>query len=601
MYLKRSVRRKDGKEHFTWSIVESRRIKGGSTVQRHVLYLGEINDGQRAQWQHCLEVVERDGQAPAQARQIALFAEDRAPQKVLDGAEVVQVRLSHLSLHRPRQWGACWLFTELWRELKLDDFWREKLGVSREGTRWESVLATLTAHRLIAPGSEWALHRDWFERSAMADLLGGDASLAAKNTLYRCLDLLLPHKTALFDHLQKRWSDLFGIKFDVLLYDLTSAYFESDPPDNAEDKRRFGYSRDKRSDCVQVVIALVVTPDGFPLAYEVLSGNTSDKTTLRAFLSKIETQYGKAERIWVMDRGIPTEEVLTEMRASDPPVFYLVGTPKARLGQLEKELAEKPWEEVRAGVDVKLLPQENELYVLAQSRSRIDKERSMRRRQLKKLWARLKDLRTMKNLKRDALLMKLGAAKNEAPAAWKLIDIEVPEARQAVTPETFRYALRRDKLREVRRREGRYLLRTNLTGRDPAALWKFYLQLTQIEEAFKNLKGDLGVRPIFHQREDRIEAHIFVAFLAYCLHVTLRHRLRGKAPGLTPRSVLEKFATLQMLDVHLPTTDGRQLILTRHTHPEAELSVLLHQLGLTLPAQSPPKIMSSAALPQPPM
>jgi transposase len=587
--LKCSVRRKDGKEHRSWSIVESRRVKGGrSTVQKHVLYLGEINDDQRAGWQKTIEVVTRAGASPV-LRQMALFAGDRAPQEV-PGVETVQVRLSQMSLRRPRQWGACWLFTELWRDLQLDTFWQERLAPSRKGTPWAKVLATLVAHRLIDPGSEWALHRSWFERSAMADLLGDDFRLAADDTLYRCHDLLLEHKSALFDHLQDRWRDLFGAKFEVLLYDLTSTYFESDPPENTDDKRRFGYSRDKRGDCVQVVIALVVTPDGFPLAYEALPGNTSDKTTLRAFLQKIETQYGKAGRIWVMDRGIPTEEVLAEMRASDPPVSYLVGTPKARLGQLEKELAQKPWEEVRTGVDVKLLPQENELYVLAQSRDRVHKERSMRKRQLKKLWARLKELRAMKSLKRDALLMKLGAAKNESPSAWKLVEIKLPEPRQSVTPETFTFRLLREKLREARRREGRYLLRSNLTSHDPAALWKFYLQLTQIEEAFKNLKGDLALRPIYHQREDRIEAHIFVAFLAYCLQVTLRQRLRVKAPGLTPRVVLEKFAAVQMLDVHLPTTDGRHLVLTRYTQPEPEIELLLAQLDLHLPSQSPPKV-----------
>ena len=595
MYLKCNRRVKNGKEHRYWSIVENRRC-GQRMAQRPVLYLGEINDSQREAW---IEAIEAFDEASGEQARLALFPADRALPKAVEGTQNIAVRLREFVLKRPRQWGACWLFTELWRELQLDDFWGEQLGRSREGTRWEAVLATLTAHRLIDPGSEWALHRHWFDHSAMADLLGGDASLAADDTLYRCHDLLLEHKRALFGHLQNRWRDLFGAKFEVLLYDLTSTYFESDPSENPQDKRGFGYSRDKRSDCVQVVIALVMTPEGFPLAYEVLPGNTSDKSTLHDFLSKIETQYGKADRIWVMDRGIPTEEVLAEMRASDPPVYYLVGTPKTRLGQLEQELAQKPWEEARAGVEVKLLPQENELYVLAQSRDRMHKERAMRQRQLKKLWARLKELRAMKNLKRDALLMKLGAAKNQGPAAWRLVDLKLPEPRQAVTPETFRFRLRRDTLRETRRREGRYLLRSNLTGQDPAALWKFYLQLTQIEEAFKNLKGDLALRPIFHQREDRIEAHIFVAFLAYCLHVTLRQRLSAKAPGLTPRAVLEKFAAVQMLDAWFPTTDGRWLVFHRVTQPERDVQLLLAQLGLQLPPQSPPRITSNGQLDAP--
>ena len=432
----------------------------------------------------------------------------------------------------------------------------------------------------------------------MGDLLGGDFALVEKNALYRCLDKLLEHKPALFTHLHRRWQDLFGARFDVLLYDLTSTYFESDPPSDDSDKRRHGYSRDKRSDCVQVVIALVVTPDGFPLAYEVLPGNTADKTTLRAFLSKIEAQYGKAERIWVMDRGIPTEETLAEMRQSDPPIGYLVGTPKGRLSKLEKSLIGLPWREVRPGVEVKLLAEDDDLYVFAQSRARIDKERAMRKRRLKQLWARLKKLAEM-DLTRESLLMKLGAARAKAPAAWRLLDI-------TVDPDTaaFTYALNRKKLRQARRREGRYLLRTNLRGRDPAELWRFYIQLVEVEAAFKTLKDDLNLRPIYHQLEQRIEAHIFVAFLAYCLHVTLRARLRPLAPGLTPRAVLDKLAAIQMLDVHFPTADGRTLILSRYTEPNADQKLLMRQLGLTLPPQPPPRITALAPAvqhPQPAM
>ena len=445
------------------------------------------------------------------------------------------------------------------------------------------------------------MHRQWFEQSAMGDLLGEDYSLVEKNALYRSLDKLLVHKSALFDHLSERWKDLFGAKFDVLLYDLTSTYFESDPPFPEGDKRQFGYSRDKRPDCVQVVIALIVTAEGFPLAYEVLAGNTSDKTTLKDFLKKIEDQYGKAQRIWVMDRGIPTEEVLQEMRGSDPPVYYLVGTPKARLKKFEADLLGQPWENVREGVDVKLQSQEGELYVLAQSRDRVAKERSMRVRQLRGLLHRLKVLQIMK-LSSKNLLLKLGEAKARYRAAWRLFDFDLPEAKSQDKAATFGFRLNRKKLREARRREGRYLLRTNLCQRDPVELWSFYIQLVEIEAVFKNLKDDLCLRPIFHRREDRIEAHIFVAFLAYCLHVTLRARLRPLAPGLTPRAVLDKFAAIQMLDVHFPTTDGRTLILSRYTQPEADqksslsncVSNSLRSLLPELP-QKAPSIIDSAA------
>ncbi len=315
---------------------------------------------------------------------------------------------------------------------------------------------------------------------------------------------------------------------------------------------------------------------------------------MRGFLERIERQYGKARRVWLMDRGVPTEEVLPtgqarglkahEMRQADPPVHYLVGTPKGRLTRLEKHLIAKPWQDARPGVQVKLLPQEGELYVFAQSVDRVAKERAIRRRQLKRLWTRLAELSTME-LSREELLMKLGAARAQSRKAWRLVVIEV-----ATDSPTFSYRLDRKKLRQARRREGRYLLRTNLVEEDPAKLWSHYLLLVTVEEAFKHLKGDLAIRPIFHQLEARIEAHVFTAFLAYCLHVTLARRLRALAPGLTPRSVLEKFAAMQMIDVHLPTTDGRELLLTRYTQPEPELNLLLNKLKLDLPAQPPPKI-----------
>jgi transposase len=581
---------KNGKDHCYWSIAEKVRTHRG-WVQRHILYLGEINDSQRESWTKVIDVFDPVRQ---QTRELALYPENRP---IPDHASEcgVQVRLSEFVLRRPRQWGACWVACRLWQQLQMDEFWQDRLRASREGTQWRHVLQTLVAYRLIAPGSEWRLHRQWFANSAMADLLEEDFALAEKDTLYRCLDKVLAHRTALFQHLRQRWEDLFGVKFQVLLYDLTSTYFESDPPFPEGDKRQFGYSRDKRGDCVQVVIALVVTPEGFPLAYEVMAGNTSDKTTLQGMIQRIESLYGKAERIWVMDRGIPTEAVLEQMRASDPPIHYLVGTPKGRLGRYEKELLEMPWQQVREGVQVKLLPQEGELYVLAQSADRVNKERAMRRRQLQGLWKRLKELRNMK-LKRDALLLKLGSARQQWPAAWRLVSVRIPKARQAVNQKTFGFELRKAKLRQVRRREGRYLLRSNLSPEDPSVLWQFYVQLTQVESAFKDLKDDLRLRPIFHRLEERIEAHIFVAFLAYCLHVSLREQLRAHAPGLTPRSVLEKFAAMQMVDVHFPTTDSRELVFRRYTQPEKDQKLLLAQLGWDLPPQSPPRITAKGQL-----
>ena len=594
MFLRQMIRKKDGKEHRYFSVVENKRVAGGRVVQRHVLYLGEINDTQELAWRKSIEVFD---EGVARPRMLSLFPEDRC-EGLLPDASIVRLTLSQMRLCRPRKWGACWLALTLWRELHLDRFWAIRLPASRKGTRWDQVLFVLAAYRLLDPGSEWRLHREWFERTALPDLLGADFGLAEIHKLYACHDRLLAHKEDLFDHLVGRWRDLFNISFDVLLYDLTSTYFEADPPFPENDKRRHGYSRDHRPDCVQIVIALVVTPEGLPLAYEVMPGNTRDSSTLRGFLARIERQYGKAQRIWLMDRGIPTEEVLAEMRASDPPVQYVVGTPKGRLTRLEQELLVKPWQQARPGVEVKLLPQDGELYVFAQSRDRVAKERAMRRRQLKWLWKRLAKLAAM-TLTREELLMKLGAARSRAPTAWRLVGIKVPNARNwAKGCTTFGYWLKRDKLRQARRREGRYLLRTNLTENDPAQLWSYYLQLVAVEAAFKNLKGDLGIRPIFHHNEARVEAHIFIAFLAYCLHVTLGRRLHALAPGLTPRSLIEKLSAIQMIDVHVPTTDGRELVLTRYTEPEPDQRLLLSHLRLELPAQPPPKI--TAELPRSP-
>ena len=393
----------------------------------------------------------------------------------------------------------------------------------------------------------------------------------------------------LFAHLRGRWSDLFGAKFGVLLYDLTSTYFECDVPEDEKDPRRFGYSRDKRSDCVQVVVALVVTPEGLPLAYEMFPGNTADKTTLRDMLALIQKRYGQAERIWVMDRGIPTEAVLEELRQKDTKVSYLVGTPKGKLTQLEKELAQKPWQEVRPQLRVKLLPQEGEVYVLAESGARTDKERAMRQRKLRALWQRLGEIQTQ-DLTRDQRLVKLGAARDRAGRAVAgLVQTAVDSEGQLT------FTLDRARLRTVRSREGRYLLRTNLSADHPELLWRCYMQLVFVEEAFRTLKGDLGLRPIYHHKAERIEAHLFVAFLAYCLSITLRQRLKALAGGLMPRVVFEKLSGLQLLDVRVPTTDGRELLLVRRTEAERDVALLLARLQLTLPPQPPPRISPAKA------
>lgn len=592
MYLKCHKRIKDGKAHRYWSVAEHVSGSGGKRFERHVLYLGEISDAQQISWARRIAVFDEGSHA---MRQMSLFPADRAPEAtgIPDG---VSIRLDGFSLRRPRQWGGCWAACQLWETLGLDNFWKPLVPASRKGTRWLDVLKVLCANRLIDPSSEWRVHREWFGRSAMADLLGCGAEVSAKDTLYRGLDKALPHKEALFQFLRERWADMFNASFDVLLYDLTSTYFESDPPFPEDDKRRHGYSRDHRPDCVQVVVALVVTPEGFPVAYEVMPGNTADCTTLRTFLDKIERLYGKARRIWLMDRGIPTEATLEELRSRGG--MYVVGTPKGRLTKLEEALAQRPWQQVRKSVRVKLLPAENEVTVFIESGDRVCKERSMRRRRMKKLMKRLAAL-AAKPIAYETLLQKIGAAREDAGRDARFIAVSLPEFPGdggAKTPVTFSYHIDRDTLRKGRRREGRYLLRSNLTGRDPGDLWEFYLKLVEVEAAFRTLKGDLEIRPVFHQDMDRIEGHILVAFIAYCLHVTLKTLLAAHAPGLTPRQALEKLSSIQMLDVHFPTADGRELVFSRYTRPEPDQQLVINALKWKLPPQSPPKITSAGTV-----
>ena len=582
MFLRTNKRWKNGKWHRYYSIVENRRLTDGKVVQRAVLYLGEINDYQEAAWRKTLEVFDESSQ---QKHQLSLFPEDQPiPADALDA---IAVRLSEMQLHRPRSFGDCWLGCWLWRQLNLDQFWQDRLQNSRGDTQWSKVLQLLVINRLIDPGSEFRVHRQWFDRSAMDELLAVDFKVATKDRLYRCLDRILEHKRQFFSHLRRQWQDLFSASFDVLLYDLTSTYFEGLCEQNP--KAKHGYSRDRRPDCRQVIIALIITPDGLPLAYEVMPGNTSDKTTLRSFLSMIESLYGKARRVWVMDRGIPTEELLFEMCSEG--VQYIVGTARSKLDELEAELLDLPWQQVHENVRVKLLVEDGDLYVLAQSTGRREKEKSIRRHKLRRLFEGLR--RLQKNCTgRDRLLQKLGALKHEAGRAAGFLQITLPPSGSKVTAKNFTFKLKVDAFKKAERRDGSYLLRSNLIEEEPQVLWERYIQLTQIEAAFKCLKSDLAVRPVYHQLEHRVEAHIFIAFQAYCLMVTLRKYLSVHASGLTAGAVLEKLSTIQMVDVWLPTTDGRRLIMPRYTQPEAEHKMILYKLHLKLPKQPPPRISS---------
>jgi transposase len=589
MFLRSTLRKKDGKTHRYFSVVENRRLNSGQVAQRTVLYLGEINDQQQQAWRKSIEVFDEER---GESQQISLFPDDRPIPE--DAVDSLQVKLSGLELRRPRAFGNCWLASELWHELGLAEFWGARLDSGREGVSWAKVLELLVVNRLIAPGSEFRLHREWFLASAMDELLGVDFAVAEKDRLYRCLDRLLEHKRELFVWLRQKWADLFQADFDVLLYDLTSTYFEGEMEQHPKALR--GYSRDGRPDCLQVVIGLVVTTDGFPLAYEVLNGNTADCTTLRGFLERIEQTYGKARRVWVMDRGIPTEEILRELRAPERQTSYLVGTPKSRIAKYEKQWLDLPWRQVRDSVEVKLFEDDGELYVLAKSTGRQAKEIAMRRKRLARLLWKPRAMRRSLPA-RDQLLMRIGAAKTQAGRAFGYVTVELPKKDEPVTRSTFRFRVEKEKLRQAEQRDGHYLLRSNLVGEDPAVLWQRYIQLTQIEAAFRSLKSELKVRPIYHQLEHRVDAHILVAFLAYCLQVTLRNRLQRHAPGLTPGAVLDKLAAIQLIDAWIPTVDGRWLVLPRYTQPEKDLQLLLEKLRLKLPKQPAPRI-TAAQTPQ---
>jgi transposase len=597
MFLRCHERKKNGKPHRYWSVVESRRCRDGRPIQRQVLYLGEINDSQEAAWRKTIEVFDEQKQ---EHQQLSLFPCDH-PIPV-DEVNALSIVVGEMRLVHPRSFGDCWLGCVLWDELGLSGFWDARLGGERGGVPWRKVLQVLVINRLCEPGSEFAVHRSWFLRSAMDELLGTDMAVAEKDRLYRCLDRLLDYKDELCRFLTERWKTLFDAQFDVLLYDLTSTYFEGGCAEIP--KAVHGYSRDGRPDCRQVVIALVVTPDGLPLAYEVLPGNTADKTTLKEFLAKIEKLYGKARRVWVMDRGIPTEASLKEMRQEG--MAYLVGTPKSLLNKVEKDLVDRSWEEVHEGVQVKLLEQEKELYVLARSADRQKKEQAIRRRKLKGLIHGLNRLKR-RRIGRDLLLKRVAVLRQQAGRVASFVKVREPKAGEPVNRETFICTFDRAGWKRALERDGCYLLRGHLPSeevpeemtRQAPMLWEWYTQLVQVEEAFKTLKSDLNLRPIHHQVEKRVEAHIFVAFLGYCLMVTLRMKLRRAAPGLTPRAVLQSLAAIQMVDVHIPTTDGRTLILPRHTEPEPEQQMILEKLRLTLPSQPPPRIRDGqAVLPQ---
>jgi transposase len=578
MFLKAHERCKDGKRHVYYSLTESLRVSRQRVVQRTVLHLGELNTTQVERWQRTIEAIHEDGQR----RQLRLFT-DREGQVPVAAEDVAEVILSSLVVRRPRRFGDCWIGCKLWEDLGLRAFWQDALGEQRGEVPWAKVVELLVVNRLCDPRSELFIHEKWFPQSAMDLLLDSTAAVAEKDRLYRALDRMVAHKDALERHLADKWRDLFGARFDVLLYDLTSTYFEGEA--EGVEKAARGYSRDHRPDCAQLVIAIVVTPEGFPLSYEVFDGNRADVTTLEAMLDQVEAKHGRARRIWVFDRGIVSEANLQRLRERGGQ--YVVGTPRHRLGDYEKELLEGSWQQINESVQVQLIAQDQETYVLARSVERAKKEEAMRWRQIRGLMRDLVRLR--RSIRKgtladsDKVLMRLGRLSERWPRAWHDVSTDWKEGKLS-------WHWDRQALRLAQHRDGAYLLRTNLSDHRPEALWRMYVQLTEVEAVFRALKSELAIRPIWHWVGPRVEAHVLVAFLGYCLWVCLKQKLKASAPGLSPWQLLDQFQRIVQVEVWFKLKAGGAICLPRITQPEPAQAMIMHQLNWSLPEQPPPRI-----------
>jgi transposase len=575
MFLRELRPKKDGKEHSYWSLVETVRTPEGPR-QRTLCYLGELNTSAQARWQKTIAVFNEQGES----RQLKLFpSEVEAPE---NDPDVARVLIKKVRLERPRQFGNCFLALELWKRLGLDDFWQGQLDEESAEVPWSRVAAVLAINRLCAPGSELAIEERWYPTTALDDLLQIPPGSVNDSRLYRCLDRLIPHKTEMERHLRERYGELFGAEFDVLLYDLTSSYVEGAAAKDPMLQR--GYSRDHRPDCKQVVIALIVNEEGFPLSYETFDGNRADVTTVEAVMRMVERKYGRARRVWVFDRGVVSEENLAALRRRNGQ--YLVGTPRSKLKQFEAELLSGGWERVRDDVEVKrvAVPGGEETYVLCRTTARREKEKAIRSRfstQIEKALEGLAQRVATGKLKdRGKIERRLGRIEAHYASVADLYQAQVVEAAAGLR---VVWQMLADRRAWQETREGAYLLRTNLQAESAAEMWTKYMQLTEAEAAFRVLKSELSIRPLFHQLEHRVKAHILVAFLGYALWVTLKHLLRGKPNPLTPARVLSLLASVQSADIILPTTDGREIRLRRVTTPTEEQSEVLRLLGITIP------------------
>jgi len=574
MYLRHTTRRKDGKVHTYWRLVRSVR-RGRKVVQQTVAHLGELDAAGRARAQALARGLVG---TPAQP---SLFAPPAPP------TEAVRVRLERVRLERMRGFGDVWLGWTLWRALGLDAVLARLLPEGREAVPWATMAVVLVLARLCEPASELHIAETWYRQTALEDLLGLPAALVNDDRLYRALDQLLPHKPALEQHLVARLGELFAVDYDLLLYDVTSTYFEGQAPHNPLTQR--GYSRDRRPDCQQVCLALVVTREGLPLGYEVFPGNRADVTTVEEVVEALEARYGLAQRIWVMDRGLVSEETLTWLRAGGRR--YLVGTPKSALRRWTRQLAEaRDWQVVREGIEAKacLGPEGAETFLLVRSVERREKEQAIHarfRERIEQGLARLahRIARARRPLDRGRLERQVGRLlAHNARAAGRYIIELVPEGSG---PAGLRlvWTARPEWDDWARWSEGCYVLRTNIPDWRPEDLWRTYIQLTEAEAAFRIQKSDLALRPIWHQRADRVQAHLLVCFLAYVLWKTLEQWAQRAGLGRSPRTLLQELGRIQSADVVLPTTEGRELRLRCVVRPERAQAALLDRLGLELP------------------
>ena len=579
MFLRKLRVQKDGKEHSYWSLVETVRTADGPR-QRTLCHLGELNGSAHARWQKTVEVFNEQGQST----QLKLFPSEVA---VPDDPNVARVLVKKVRVERTRRFGDCYLGLELWKRLGLEEFFAQHLDVDAADVAWSRVAAVLAINRLCAPGSELAVEQHWYPSTALDDLLHIGKGKINDTRLYRCLDRLLPLKTKIEQHLKQRYGELFQAEFDVLLYDLTSTYVEGAAEENPLMRR--GYSRDHRPDCEQLVLALIVNPDGFPFSYELFDGNRADVSTVETILRTVERKYGKARRVWIFDRGVVSEENLAAIRKRGGE--YLVGTTRSKLKQFEAELLKDDFEKIRSDVEVKQIKilGGEETYILCRTTGRKEKEKAIRSRFVAKIEKALAGLekRIVQGKLKDRFKMErnLGRIQAAHPQVADLYEMVIRDSKEGAR---LVWRQRSDQQQWLEVREGAYLLRTNLTAGTAADLWKKYMQLTEVEAAFRTLKSELAIRPLFHQLEKRVKAHVLVAFLGYALLVTLKHLLKRANAEYSPAKVLQRLSELYSVDIVLPTIEGREIWLRRIGKLDEEQQKILHQLQLELPERLEP-------------